>query len=432
MVAEIDSGLVRELRSRLLQVAVPAGLATGVLYLYGWAFSREFYRQMGVDTEVLDYSTTDYVLRSLDSFIAPIPWFVAWLFGLLAMAAAILVLMLQVVPWLLRRKNVREERIGRVLTVTGTVAVIGCLAGAALLDIANRLRDGQVTLVLVTAAAALGHGVVRVCEVGWPKLRAHAAVAALARLGGGLLSLLIVWAMFDATFSFATQTGAEAAALVANESFRRPEVVVYSEKPLGIEQSGAMPSVVDPTALPAEVPIAGAEPGDELRSADAAAPMIYRYSGLLMITEAGGKYVLWPCEHMLLTHGAVVIDSTQEGIWLDTRPVRNAGTDGYVPCSAPFDPLADFHADGDLDGYTRYLDALDREYARRPTTDKSVELARLVGVQNRSERESDDVIERLREIRCSPSKWARIALPVRELVDAAMPAADCADSERTS
>lgn len=59
-----------------------AVLITALLYYFGWVYTHNFFRYFGIDISLLDYSTTDYVLRSINVAFQP--------FAYLALAAFLL------------------------------------------------------------------------------------------------------------------------------------------------------------------------------------------------------------------------------------------------------------------------------------------------------------------------------------------------------
>jgi hypothetical protein len=66
-------------------VVAPATLVTGIAFYFGWRREQAFAGYFGIDTSLLDFSSRDYVLRSVDALFVP-------MLGLLLLALAALCL----------------------------------------------------------------------------------------------------------------------------------------------------------------------------------------------------------------------------------------------------------------------------------------------------------------------------------------------------
>jgi hypothetical protein len=53
-------------------IASQTALITGLLYYFGWAREQSTLTYFGLDTSLVDYSTADYVLRSVNVAFTPI------------------------------------------------------------------------------------------------------------------------------------------------------------------------------------------------------------------------------------------------------------------------------------------------------------------------------------------------------------------------
>ena len=59
------AGLVRS-------VVAPATLISGIAYYFGWRREQAFAGYFGIDASLLDFSSTDYVIRSVDALFVPL------------------------------------------------------------------------------------------------------------------------------------------------------------------------------------------------------------------------------------------------------------------------------------------------------------------------------------------------------------------------
>lgn len=70
----MNSDTLRLALKAAAEVALPAGFLVGLAYYFGLARTTKLYGELGVDQTLLDFDTTDYLLRSLGVLIGLIPW----------------------------------------------------------------------------------------------------------------------------------------------------------------------------------------------------------------------------------------------------------------------------------------------------------------------------------------------------------------------
>ena len=70
----LNSDTLRLALKAAAEVALPAGFLVGLAYYFGLARTTKLYGELGVDETLLDFDTTDYLLRSLGVLIVLIPW----------------------------------------------------------------------------------------------------------------------------------------------------------------------------------------------------------------------------------------------------------------------------------------------------------------------------------------------------------------------
>jgi hypothetical protein len=245
-------------------VAAPTTLLTGLLFYFGWVFTKARAGYFGVDPSVLGFSTQDYLLRSADAVFIPL--------------SAVLIVGLAVV-WahatLWRRIHLEPRpdalrfvvpllvATGLVLFITGLAAVPGFFKVRAL-----RLGLG-VGAGLLSYAGVVRRKLSGVSQTG-------IVPSWLSSVSVTLVGLLTVVTLFAAVGDWAQALGRDRGVQLAEDVAKLPGVVVYSKERLQI-----------PGVTPAKV-------------AEADSAYRFRYSGLKLLVRSGGNYFLisahwsWP------------------------------------------------------------------------------------------------------------------------------------------
>lgn len=370
------SGSPSELRKRLLQIAIPGGVVTALLYYLGWAFTKAQYKELGVDHSSLGFSTTDYVLRSLNVLVEPIPNVI-----LLGLAGSLLVIGLffliralpgrwaarlivvlgmigflgVVLSWSQSRLNNTLGRISspllpgeydEVQTELATLfSLLVLFTAVYLFATRDRLRKGAFTWSGQTATKLLPwlapvHARRNQPDTG-PTAADQATAPAISTDGGDtahneiapvavadkerewLRSGVVVFAvvllisgLFDLTRKYADDAGIRRVESIRAEPDFRPEVVIFSPTDLGLEHIGA----------------------HEETLTESADKSLYRYSGLRLFAEANGRLLVWSCDVNPETAGMALVP-LQDGMWFAVRASRRFNPEESVYCETNLDTI---------------------------------------------------------------------------------------------
>jgi hypothetical protein len=217
-------------------------LLTALLFYFGWARSRETYGYFGVDVELLGFSASDYLLRSVNSAFRPLM--------VIGIVAVVLTLLHGRAP----------RRLAPVLLAIGALAVAVGLTGFAVADVARVLGIG------LPVCLAAGFFL-----LAYADLEREADRSPAAQLRTFLLLGLAVLGVFWSVSLYALEVGRERAEFLHRHLRTRTHVVVYSEQRLSLAGPGVQ-RVVQP-------------PGSRYR---------HRYSGLRLLAESEGHFILLP------------------------------------------------------------------------------------------------------------------------------------------
>lgn len=271
----------------VLTVVGPIAVLTGLLYYFGYVSAKAFYSYFGVSLSVLDFSTTNYVVRSADTLFRPI--------------ATVLVIMMVVF--------VAHHLIGRGLSRLGSgwsrrvavgVGVAGsALAAAGLLGLYGVVSGVVSAISLGLSAILMEYGVWMASRYGEPTPRLREMLRAGMGLRRGLLASVVLVASFWAVTDLAQERG-RATALVFERSLPlQAQAVVYSETDLLIPGPGVGVTTVG-------------DGRDGYR---------FRYNGLRQLLYANDRWFLLPVGW---THDngatAIVLEDAHAGSRVDLAP----------------------------------------------------------------------------------------------------------------
>jgi hypothetical protein len=238
---------------------------TAVLFYFGWARTSATFEYFGVDVSLLGFSTSDYVLRSVNSAFRPL-----LLVGLIAVVA------IGVHQWLLAAKGrggSGSPRLVRHVPVValsvGVALAAPALAGIAVPDLGRELG------IWLPICLGAGFALLAYAEHGWPRFRdsqARATPDPLRQLRSFLLAGLALMALFWTVSLYAVQTGREKAQALTRDLAFATEVDVYAEDRLALRGPGV------------RVEYAGG----------ADSKYKYRYRGLRLLVRSQDRYVLLP------------------------------------------------------------------------------------------------------------------------------------------
>jgi hypothetical protein len=245
-------------------VLAQGALLASLLLYFGWARTQRTYAYFGVDLSLLDFASTDYILRSVGSAYMPM-----LRLGLVLIAGFAL-------HWSLARRPAAAALAHDAVGVLG-IALLA-LGGSALLvpawsdQIGHWMPNSPAIFYAwlpVTLAAAFALLVYAGTATGRFK------ESELARV---LLVALLVMALFWTVSLFAVYDGRARAQAIERELPNAAEVIVLAQSTLFLTGHGVSVSDLQP-----------AGPGTPV-------PSRYRrqYSGLRLLMHSGGKYFLLP------------------------------------------------------------------------------------------------------------------------------------------
>lgn len=244
---------------------------TALLFYFGWARSRETYGYFGVDVELLGFSASDYVIRSVNSAFRPL-----MALGLMAVACT-----------LAHRRvvgGVRRRMIAPLLLAAGLLSVAVGLAGIAVTDLGRRLE------IALPISLTAGFCLIAYADFMWGRLRGARRSQPRApelQLRTFLLLGLAALGLFWAVSLYARDVGRDFAERVHRQL--RSQVVVFSKDRLALAGPGVQ-SVKQP-------------PGGRYR---------HRYSGLHLLARAKDRFFLLPVGWTKGRDSAFVIPDTDD------------------------------------------------------------------------------------------------------------------------
>ncbi len=237
----------------LRSVVAPTTAVTALLFYFGWAHAYWFLDHFGVRSTVLDLSTRDYVMRSVDGLFVPVT--------VLALVVLALTWGRALVPGVATATDDLLDRppVHRAIVVAGGLLM--------LLGLSALVVPTPLTRLLAVAPLSLVGGVLLLTWVlhrpGRVRRRSGAEWAAVA----GLVFVGLFWFATD----YAASVGGTRARQLVAELSTEPGVVVHSQERLTLSGAGVR----------------------ELACAPGAA-YAYRYDGLRLVIYSGGQFVLVP------------------------------------------------------------------------------------------------------------------------------------------
>lgn len=262
--------------SQVASVVAPTTVVTAMLLYFGFIGTRARFAYFGVHLDLVDLSNQDLVLYGLEILYVPV--------AALFLAVLLLVVLHAAISWLVTARSGRATAL--------LVAGLGALAGALLLaravlglvvgHVARQETPGATALALAGGPALLAYAgwIAARVEVhrgaGTPALRGwyvSQPVRVLRRSALVAVGALVVAGLFWAGTSFAWRVGEGRAFDDALQLPERPEVVLDTEQRLV-----DLPPFVQESRLPP----------------DQDAKLRYRYRGLRLLVESGGRLFLVP------------------------------------------------------------------------------------------------------------------------------------------
>lgn len=283
-------------------VVAPTTLLTALLYYFGWSHAYWFCDYFGVNSTVLGFTSTDYLMRSVDALFVPMT---------VAACAALLAVWGHTV---LRARLAAGYR-PRVLRflIPGALVLGGVLLVGGFLSV-------FVTTVLsehlVAAPLSLGFGVLVLVYVihlrqliaGRPQVdgpgRGWVAVAEWA-----VVFVLIGLSLFWAATDYSAAVGRSRAGDFVAGLRGYPNVVIYSERGLSLHAPGIR----------------------QVRCTDADAAYRFRYDGLKLVLESGDEYLFLPTQ-WTPAHGVAILIPRTDSLRLEFFPAWSRPDLGSQAC----------------------------------------------------------------------------------------------------
>jgi hypothetical protein len=249
-------------------VVAPTTLFTALFYYFGWMHAYYFFGYFGVNSTLLGFTPTDYLMRSVDALLLPV-----------AVAALAVLAGLWLDGVLVGRlADSSRELTGRIVVVAlgGLAALLVAGCAIATFTYTNARNEHPAVFPLGFALGVLLVAYVRHLRERLAG-RAHERGASVRRPGAGAVAwaavfLLVGMSLFAAATDYAAATGRGRAQREAATLAYEPNVLVYSEKNLGLRAPGVRLA----------------------RCTDPEAAYKFRYEGLKLVLQSGGLYLFLP------------------------------------------------------------------------------------------------------------------------------------------
>ena len=236
-----------------------------MLFYFGWVRANAAFGYFGVDVSGLGFSTSDYLLRSINAAFRPL--LLAGLVAVLATGVHQLLVAAAAgggdrVPGWTRHIPLVALGVGLVLAAIG-------LSGIAVPDLGRELG------VWLPLCLTIGFALLAYAEFSWPRFRrrdAESPPQPARQLRTFLLVGLALMSLFWTVALYADQRGREVARSITRDLADRTEVVIYARQRLALSGPGV------------EVAALGL----------ADSKYQYRYSGLRLLVRSQDRYVLLP------------------------------------------------------------------------------------------------------------------------------------------
>lgn len=252
----------RRVLSLVAAVVAPATLITALAYYFGYRRERAFAEYFGIDLSALGFSTSDYVLRSVDAFFVPVSIVLLVAFGAAFVHALV---------------GDRLERID--LTPIAAVAGFGALVAGIALLAGKPLANDYAYLQALGPAVGVS---LLVYMLARRRSVSRHAVSAAAFVGVAVILVSLFWA----TSEYADSRGRTEAQRLARDITVDPSVTIFSKENLSINPwapGGGNPQ-------PAKRGTCASISVEKLH----AGAYRFAYTGFTLLIRSGGNYFLTP------------------------------------------------------------------------------------------------------------------------------------------
>lgn len=301
--AEIDLGVfgLPQLARIFGSIVAPTTLLTALLFYFGWSHAYWFFAYFGVNSTVLDLTTQDYLIRSIDGLFVPLT------------IVASIVLLARWVNIALKTQLAPESRAVVVRALIPITAVLGLTlltiglwgvfthtvfefhfvvsplsltSGILLLSYASRLHR--------SSAPASTNPV----ETDWMGIVEWAGVFVLVGLS-----------LFWAAQQYSAAVGTSRAQSLASQLDSEPSAVVYSARSLSLQAPGVK----------------------EIACVNSDAAYRYRYDGLKLILHSGDQYFFLP-QVWSPSDGPAIVIPSNDSLRLEFVLPSSAGARALPGC----------------------------------------------------------------------------------------------------
>jgi hypothetical protein len=256
-------GLPPRLVAILAGIVAPTTVLTALLYYFGWSHAYWFFNYFGVDSSLLGFTSTDYLMRSVDALFVPLT---------VAAAAALLVGWGQSVLRARLAAGTRQAA-RRVLLPAAAIAGGALAAGGFCSVFATTVLSEH----LVAAPLSLGFGVLLLAYVvrlwrSGPAGEQERARGWTAAAEWAIVFVLVGLSLFWAATDYSAAVGRSRARDFVAHLATYPDVVVYSQASLSLAAPGVR----------------------EAHCQDPRAEYRFRYDGLKLVLQSGDQYLFVP------------------------------------------------------------------------------------------------------------------------------------------
>jgi len=292
-VPEQASPDLSRLATILGRIVAPTTLLTALLYYFGWAHAYFFFGYFGVNSTVLGFSTADYLMRSVDALFVPVT--VVAIIALLALWGNA-VLRLRITDE--SRQAMRRFLIWAIAAAGLALAITG-----GLLTFVGRTALNQYA---ATAPVGFGVGVLLLAYAvhlwrSFPVRSRDGPASSWAATTEWMIAFALVGiSLFAAATDYAADVGQARARHFASVLSTQPNVMIYSERSLSLHQPGV----------------------SEVQCRGQRTAYGYRYSGLKLLLESGGKYLLLP-QGWSIAHGGAILIAQSDSLRLEFYPASS-------------------------------------------------------------------------------------------------------------
>jgi hypothetical protein len=245
-------------------VVAPITLITSLLYYFGWVRTSTYYRYFGVDHSILNFSLTDYLIRSIDAMFLPLV-----LLGIIGMGALQSHRTIAAVIRTHQDSSLLQIGLGTLTLVAVILVAVGALGlsprplfAIPIVEPVCLLLGSALILYRASFARLIGE---EATTAPWPSLT-HRSMFFVCGFLLGIISLF--WVVAD----YADVIGNGRAKQVVRELSDSPSHQIYSRKRLASSASG----------------------NEEERLVGPDSAYLYRYSGLKLLLRSGDEYLLIP------------------------------------------------------------------------------------------------------------------------------------------